>query len=118
MADNVGEPAITAALAKIASFLPGLAGAVVSLRWVEDLTVRGRVIAVLVGCTSSIFLGPAIADLVDLFWPGDGLGPNAMGGVLFMTGLCSMGCLPPLLDWLKRVAGDPLALLKVRGGAQ
>jgi hypothetical protein len=118
MADNVGEPAITAALAKLASIGPGFAGAVVSLAWVEDLTVRGRVMAVVVGLVSAIFLGPAICELVDLFWPGEGLPPGARTGALFMTGLCAMGCLPKLLDWLKRVAGDPLSLLKVRGGAQ
>ncbi|MDP2214992.1 hypothetical protein [Phenylobacterium sp.] len=118
MADNVGEPAIAAALAKLASIGPGFAGAVVSLAWVEDLTVRGRGVAVMVGLVSAIFLGPAICDLVDLFWPGEGLPAGARTGALFMTGLCAMGCLPKLLDWLKRVAGDPLSLLKVRGGAQ
>lgn len=118
MADNVGEPAIAAALAKLASFGPGFAGAVVSLAWVEDLTVRGRVIAVVVGLTSAIFLGPLFCEIVDLFWPGEGLPPGARTGVLFMTGLCAMGCLPKLLDWLKRLAGDPLSLLKVRGGGQ
>lgn len=47
MADNpMGEPVVVAAFTKLGSVLPGFAGAVLSLAFVEALTARGRVMAV------------------------------------------------------------------------
>lgn len=116
MADApLNEPAIASALAKLAAFAPGFAGAVLSLAFVETLTIRGRIVAVLVGLLSAMFLAPAICSLLDLFWPGD-LPMTVTNAILFLTGLCAMGCLPKLLSWLEKLAGDPLSLLKVKVG--
>lgn len=116
MAENsFGEPQMAALAAKAWALAPGFAGAVLSLAFVEALTVKGRVLAVLVGLLSAIFLAPAIAAGLDLVWPGP-LPEVVARGVLFLTALCAMGTLPPLLGSLKRVAGDPLSLLKVRVG--
>lgn len=119
MAENqLSEPAVAAAVAKAAAFAPGFAGAVLSLAFVEDLTRRGRAVAVVVGLVSAMFLAPAVCEILDLFWPGEGIPGAIRSAVLFLTGLCAMGCLPKLLGWLQKIAGDPLSLLKVRGGAQ
>lgn len=110
-----GEPAVAAILSKAASFLPGFAGSVLSLAFVEALTLRGRVLAVIVGLCAVVWLSPAIAAGTDLVWPG-AMPPEVRSAIQFLTGLCAMGCLPQLLAWLRRVAGDPLSLLKVRVG--
>jgi len=116
LADNLpAEPQLAAAVAKLATFAPGFAGAVLSLAFVEALSRRGRVLAVVVGCLSAMFLAPALSEIADLFWPGT-LPPAVRAAILFLTGLCAMGCLPQLLRWLQRVAGDPLSLLKVGAG--
>lgn len=116
MADQLPtEPWVAAVVAKLTGFLPGFAGAVLSLAFVEALTVRGRVVAVIVGLAAAVWLGPALADLADLVWPG-AMPQTVWSGIQFLTGLCAMGCLPKLLGWLKAIAGDPLSLLKVRIG--
>lgn len=116
MADNpMGEPFVVAAFTKLGSVLPGFAGAVLSLAFVEALTARGRVVAVVVGLCAAMWVAPGLADAVDLAWPGV-MPATVRSAIQFLVGLCAMGCLPPLLAWLKKVAGDPLSLLKVRFG--
>lgn len=116
MADQMpGEPQVAALLAKLASFTPGFAGAVLSLAFVEKLTLRGRVITVTVGIAAAAFLAPALADAADLVWPGD-MPRSVRSAIQFLVGLCAMGCIPPLLGFLKRLAGDPLSLIKRGSG--
>ncbi|WP_309629613.1 hypothetical protein [Brevundimonas sp.] len=112
---HLNEPAIAAAFAKLVAFAPGFAGAVFSLAFVEKLTRRGRVVAVMAGLLSAMFIAPAICAICDLFWPGD-LHGSITKAIQFLTGLCAMGCLPKLLGWLEKLAGDPLSLLKVKVG--
>lgn len=111
----MGEPQVAVLIAKAWALAPGFAGAVLSLAFVEALTVRGRIVAVAVGLAAALFLAPAIAVGLDLVWPGT-LPAAVDRAVLFLTAISAMGVLPPLLGWLKRVAGDPLSLLKVRVG--
>lgn len=115
MSDNFHlDPGLTASLAKLATIAPGFAGAVVSLAFVERLTARGRVLTVLVGLATAAFVAPALSEGADLIWPG--AMPAAVSGcIMFLTGLCAMGCIPPLLGWAKRKAGDPLSLMKTGG---
>lgn len=116
MSDNIhSEPAVAAVVAKVATFVPGFAGAVLSLAFVDKLTMRGRVLAVIVGMSAAMWIAPALADIADVFWPGD-MPRTVRAAVLFLTGLCAMGCLPELLKAFKRVAGDPFGLIKVRFG--
>ena len=116
MADHLpSEPAVAALVTKAASFLPGFAGSVLSLAFVEALSARGRVLAVVVGVCAVVWISPALAAGTDLVWPG-AMPTEVRSAIQFLTGLCAMGCLPPLLAWLRRVAGDPLSLLKVRIG--
>ena len=116
MADHLpGQPEAAALFSKAAAFLPGFAGSVLSLAFVEALTVRGRVLAVVVGLCAVVWIAPALSAGLDLVWPGE-MPREVRSAVQFLTGLCAMGCLPPLLGWLRRVAGDPLSLLKVRIG--
>lgn len=115
MADQPVEPHLAAWLKLAAPYVPGFAGAVLALAFLEKLTPRGRMIAVAVGLGAASFLGPALGDLADLFWPG-AIPGNIRGAITFLTGLSAMSALPSLLGWIKRVAGDPLKLLRVQIG--
>lgn len=116
MADHpMGEPQIAVLIAKAVAFAPGFAGAVLSLAFVEALTVRGRIVAVATGIVSAAFIAPFLVDLADLIWPGP-IPQSASAAISCMTGVAAIGILPPFLGWLKRLAGDPLSLLKVRFG--
>lgn len=115
MAEQSPEPHLLAGLKIIAPYLPGFAGAVLALAFLEKLTPRGRIVAVAVGLGAASFLGPAFSALADLFWPG--VMPSSVDGAIkFLTGLLGMGCLPPFLGWVRKVAGDPLNLLKIQIG--
>lgn len=111
----MGDAQVAALVGKAVAFAPGFAGAVLSLAFVEQLTIRGRIVAVLVGLASAMFLAPGLVDAVDLIWPGQ-IPATVARMVQFLVSISAMGVLPPLLGWLKKVAGDPLSLLKVRFG--
>lgn len=114
MAEQQPEPFL-AGLKIVAPYVPGFAGAVLALAFLEKLTPRGRILAVLVGLASASFLGPALSALADLFWPA-AMPASVDGAIKFLTGLLGMGCLPPFLTWTRKVAGDPLNLLKIQIG--
>lgn len=117
MADHA-EPAIVAALTKLAPMAPGFAGAVVSLAFLKDATPWQRVVAVAVGLTVAVAVGPAIAAGVDAFlWPG-AMPALVDRAIQFMTGLCAIGTVPPFMDFLKRTAGDPLSVIRPRSGGE
>lgn len=116
MADQSVEPQVAAWLKLAAPYVPGFAGAVLALAFLDKLTPRGRLVAVAVGLAAASFLGPALSVLADLFWPGV-LPPQVDSAIKFLTGLLAMGCLPSLLGWARKVAGDPLNLLRIQIGA-
>ncbi|RZJ19133.1 MAG: hypothetical protein EON91_02750 [Brevundimonas sp.] len=117
MADAPTPSGALAELARLAApWAPGIAGAVLALAFLDGLTPRGRVVALAVGLASAAFIGPMFVEIGGLFWPGGALPGRFAGGLYFLTGISAMGFLPPLLGWIKRVAGDPLSLLKVRIG--
>lgn len=117
MADHA-EPAIVAALTKLAPMVPGFAGAVVSLAFIKHATPWQRVVAVAVGLTFAIVIGPALSAGVDAFlWPGD-MPAQVDSAIKFLTGLCALGAVPPFMDFLKRTAGDPLSVIRPRTGGE
>lgn len=114
MADNPGEPHLVAVLTKLAPLAPGAAGAVLSLAFGERLTVRGKALSVGVGLACACWLAPALVWTLSKLSPW-GAPPAEVGqAVGFLTGLFGMIVLAGLAPWLAKVAGDPLALLKVR----
>jgi len=113
----MGEPQLAALAAKFVAFAPGFAGAVLSLAFVETLTVRGRVIAVATGLVSAAYIAPGLVAIADLFWPGP-IDPRAANMIVCLTGVAAIGVLPSFLKWLKSKAGDPLSLLKVGTAAE
>lgn len=114
MADHA-EPAILTALTKLAPMAPGFAGAVVSLAFLKAATPWQRVVAVGVGLTFAVTVGPALSAAVDTFvWPG-AMPVQVDNAIKFLTGLCALGSVPPLMDLVKRFAGDPLSVIRPRG---
>lgn len=115
MADQPPDPFIVALLKQASPFVPGFAGSILALAFLEKLTARGRVVAVCAGLAAAAFIGPGLSAITDLFWPG--AMPAAVDGMIkFVTGLCGMGSIPPFLGWMRKVAGDPLNLLKIQIG--
>lgn len=114
MADNPGEPNLLAALAKLAPLTPGIAGAVLSMAFGERLTVRGKALSVCIGLACALWLAPAVIALLGAIWPWGKIPVEVGQAVTFLTGLFGMIVLAGLVPWLTKVAGDPLALLKVR----
>ncbi len=109
-------------ISPIWAYAPGFVGAVIGLRFVDRLTTLGRATAVGIGLASAVFIGPLLAHIVDIFWPGV-LPDEARNGILFLAGLCAMSALPPFIGWVRRVAGDPTILLSflrvpVQGGTR
>lgn len=118
MADNLsgGEPQLAAVLKQLAPFMPGVAGAVLSLAFGEKLTLRGKALSVVVGLASAIFIAPAMVAVTGLFWPGGTL-PQAIGSSLnFLSGLFGMIAFAGFAQAVARYAKDPLRLVRFRVG--
>jgi hypothetical protein len=115
MAEHTPDSNTVVGLKIVMPYVPGFAGAVLALAFLDRLTPRGRILAVIVGLVAASFLGPALSGIADLFWPGN-LPVEEDAAIKFLTGLLGMGCLPPFLNWTRRVSGDPLNLLKLQIG--
>lgn len=117
MADHLpSDPGVAALAAKGLALLPGFAGAVLSLAFVDKLTLRGRILTVAVGMGAAAFIAPALVDIAALHWPD--MPKSVWSAMQFMVGLLAMGVLPVVLDTARKVAGDPLSLIKPHQGAR
>jgi hypothetical protein len=78
--------AILAAIGKCAlSFLPGAAGAAVSLKFLGDnLTLSQKLISFMVGFACAVFIGPALIEFFDIS------GARVHSGVEFLVGLFAL----------------------------
>lgn len=92
----------TAALKLFAS----AAGAVISLSFIDKLTLRGRVIALFQGFLTAVFLAPMISSGVAHAAP---VLAHVEMGVHFLVSLSAMAVLPPFLEWARQKARDPFA---------
>lgn len=112
--DLMSDPGLAKAAAWVISQAPAFAGAVVSLAFIGELSQRGRMMAVVVGACTAMFLGPALIDTVRLFWADM---PETFGrAMMFLLSLSAMGGLPKLLTFVDQFWGDPLGLLdRLRG---
>ncbi|WKL57225.1 hypothetical protein Q1W73_16405 [Asticcacaulis sp. ZE23SCel15] len=107
----LSEPWIAKSLTVAGAHAAAFAGAVMSLAFVGQLSVWGRVVAVCVGFVTAVFVAPALSVVVGhLFF--DGAMPDEVrSGIMFLLSLSAMTILPPLLAFLKKLAGDPLGVL-------
>lgn len=86
------------AVAAFAKLWPGLAGAIVALRWLPVETTRlDRFLAAIGGFAASANLGPAIAEVVGV------ASVRVEAGVIFATGLFGMAIAGEVIQAVKEV---------------
>lgn len=84
-------------------FVPGLAGAVVSLRWLPaETTHLGRGLATVGGMSAAMYVGPMLAELTSI--------QSAKGeaGLVFLTGLFGMMVAGELIAALRAIEAGPI----------
>ena len=110
------EPNLIAAAKQALPYLPGLAGAALSMMFGENLTVRGKVLSLSVGVASALFVAPGAAALIRLMWPGGALPPEMLSFVGFACGLFGMTACSGLMQWVAKWAQNPLGMVKFKIG--
>lgn len=104
------------AIRHLAPYAPVFAGAVLSMAFGERLTIRGKLLSAGVGLATALWVAPFACDLIDLFWPGDGLPTSVVAVVGFAAGAFGMIMLSGLAQALARYSRDPLSLVRVQIG--
>ena len=103
------EPASTAVGSflgvKYAALIAGAVGAILSLRYIDDLSMFGRILAVVTGTVTAGYGSPAIAQWLGLTQPTE----NA---IAFVLGLTAMNIIPGLMRLSERFATDPLSFIR------
>lgn len=108
MQDHAGVGGLVTALTSSTAIklLASAAGAVMSLAFIDRLSLRGRVLAVLQGFVIAVWVAPLVTSGVAHVAPFLG-GGNLDAGIHFMVALSGMTVLPPFLEWLRGRASDP-----------
>lgn len=101
----------------IGPYVPGIAGAVLSMAFGEKLTIRGKLLSATVGMGAALFVAPGLVALAGHFWPGGGPLPVQMAALVgFVAGIFGMILLSGLAQALARYSRDPLSLVRVQIG--
>lgn len=90
---------------KWAAVIAGALGSVIALRYIEDLTTFGRILAVLTGMALAAYGSVAVAQIFGLSRPVE----NA---VAFVFGLTAMNIVPGFMRLSEQFASDPLKFLR------
>lgn len=69
MAEPHQDPALVNLLKQVAPYMPGVAGAVLSLAWGEKLSPRQKLFGIGIGFVMAVWVGPAFLVLIGLRWP-------------------------------------------------
>ncbi len=119
MADqSPGDPHVVAALKAFAPYVPGIAGAMLSMAFGERLTLRGKALSVGVGMAAAIFIAPAAHVLAGMFWPGElgELPQQIKNFISFLTGLLGMVFLSGFVEAVAKYSRHPLGLVRFQAG--
>ena len=116
MADTPAPAALADALKHIMPYVPGFAGALFSMAFGENLTIRGKLFSACGGLASAYWVAPFICDVIDLWWPGDGTPTSVANVVGFTCGVFGMVFLAGLAEALARYSKDPLSLVRIKVG--
>ena len=97
---------------KLTSLVAGFAGGIVSLAFLQGLTRKQSVLAVVVGCLTAVYLTP-----VAVWWLN--LSPQMENGTSFLLGLSAMNIIPIIKLWISSRAKhaaevDPKAETKAK----
>ncbi|MDZ4052411.1 MAG: hypothetical protein U1A07_19140 [Phenylobacterium sp.] len=110
------EPSLLGVLKQALPYLPGLAGAALSMMFGENLTARGKAMSLAIGVASALFVAPGAAALLRLVWPGGVLPPEMLSFVGFACGLFGMTACAGLMQWVAKWARNPLGMVKFKLG--
>lgn len=83
----MSEPVTTAIGIKLSTIVAGFAGGIVSLAFLQGLSRKQAVLAVLVGCLTAVYLTPVAVYEMNL-------GPQFENGTAFLLGLSAMNLIP------------------------
>lgn len=105
-------------LKALAPYAPGFAGAVFSMAFGEKLTIRGKLLSAMAGLASAWWVAPFLCDMLDFWWPGEGLPTSAANLIGFSCGVFGMILLAGLAQAIAKYSKDPLSLVRIQfGGA-
>ncbi len=82
-----------------------------SLAFVGQLSVKGRVVAVIVGFVTAVFVAPFLSLLIGHMFFDKAIPDEMRSGIMYLLSLFAMTILPPLLKFAQKLAGDPLGVL-------
>lgn len=101
----------------IGPYVPGFAGAVLSMAFGERLTVRGKLLSAAAGFGAALWIAPALVAVAAHLWPGGGPLPVQLAAFVgFVSGTFGMVLLSGLAQALARYSRDPLSLVRIQVG--
>lgn len=106
--------ALAEALRHMAPYLPGFAGAVLSMAVGERLTIRGKLLSAAVGMACVVFIAPTLSEVAALFWPGDSLPTAVVTTIGFVSGLFGMIMLAGFAAAAAKYSRDPFKLIRIQ----
>lgn len=116
MNDQAPGPNLAAFLKALWPYLPGVAGAVLSMMVAEKLTLKGKLISLACGLAASVWLAPMAAAFLGLVWPGAATHEGVVGGLGLLCGLSGMALFTGLVHFAGQFGRNPLAALKIKLG--
>ena len=116
MNDQAPGPNLAAFLKAVWPYVPGIAGAVLSMAIAEQLTLKGKLISLACGLAASIWLAPMAGAVLALVWPGGEVGPHVLGGLGLVCGLSGMALFTGLVHFAGRFGSNPFGMLKIKFG--
>lgn len=101
----------------VGPYVPGLAGAVLSMAFGDKLTFRGKLLSLLAGLAAVLWVAPLLVVLAGPIWPLEGDLPlQAVACISFLTGTFGMVVLSGLAQALAKYSQDPFGLVKFQAG--
>lgn len=116
MNDQAPGPNLAATLKMLWPYLPGVAGAVLSMAIAEKLSMKGKVLSLACGIAASVWLAPMAAAMLGLIWPAGAVSAHVLGGLGLLCGLSGMALFTGLIEFAGRFGRNPLGMLKVKLG--
>lgn len=116
MNDQAPGPNLAAFLKALWPYLPGVAGAVLSMMVAEKLTLKGKLISLACGLAAAVWLAPMAAAILGLFWPAMATDPRTIAFLGLLCGLCGMALFTGLVHFAGTFGRNPLASLKIKLG--
>ena len=90
-----------------APYLPGLGGAALSMMFGQALTVCQKLVSLIAGVASALFVAPGLSEIANVFIPGAVLPEGVAGLIGFTCGLFGMTAIATLMTqvpkWLHRL---------------